>query len=142
MRSGDLYAGHRGASWRGLRIKLAMSSPAMNWRSRARPVSGPDANGAYGGSAARSCLPSTHAGEAATSNTLNPVAGTAGSSRGGERAAAFYSLIGTAKLNGLNPERYLRHVLPHIAEHPINRIAELPPWNIPSTHTTTITTNA
>jgi transposase len=55
----------------------------------------------------------------------------AGSDAGGERAAALYSLIGTAKLNGLNPEAYLRYVLEHIAEHPINRIDELLPWNIP-----------
>jgi len=66
----------------------------------------------------------------------------AGSNRGGERAAAIYSLLGTAKLNGTNPERYLRYVLTHIADHPINRIAELLPWNIPSTHTTGITTDA
>ncbi|MBB5059620.1 hypothetical protein HDF16_004346 [Granulicella aggregans] len=49
----------------------------------------------------------------------------AGSNRGGERAPAFYSLIGSAKLNGLNPEIYLRHVLTRIGDHPINRIAEL-----------------
>jgi transposase len=54
----------------------------------------------------------------------------AGSDAGGERAAAFYSLIGTAKLNGLDPEAYLREVLTRIAGHPINRIAELLPWNI------------
>ena len=54
----------------------------------------------------------------------------AGSDAGGERAAAIYSLIGTAKLNGLDPEAYLRHVLGCIAEHPINRIAELLPWNV------------
>jgi transposase len=54
----------------------------------------------------------------------------AGSDRGGERAAAIYSLIGTAKLNGLDPEAYLRNVLSRIADHPINRIAELLPWNL------------
>jgi len=54
----------------------------------------------------------------------------AGSDSGGERAAAIYSLIGSAKLNGLDPEAYLRDVLPRIADHPINRIAELLPWNV------------
>lgn len=54
----------------------------------------------------------------------------AGSDAGGERAAAIYSLIGTAKLIGLNPEAYLTYVFEHIAEHPINRIAELLPWNL------------
>ena len=53
----------------------------------------------------------------------------AGSDAGGERAAAIYSLIGTAKLNGVDPEGYLRNVLSRIAEHPINRIEELLPWN-------------
>jgi transposase len=52
----------------------------------------------------------------------------AGSDIGGERAAAFYSLIGTAKLNGIDPERYLTEVLARIADHPINRIEELLPW--------------
>ena len=50
----------------------------------------------------------------------------------GERAAAFYSLLGTAKLNGMDPEGYLRTVLERIAEHPINRIDELLPWNLAS----------
>jgi transposase len=54
----------------------------------------------------------------------------AGSDAGGERAAALYSLIGSAKLNGLDPEAYLRHILTRIADHPINRITELLPWNV------------
>ena len=54
----------------------------------------------------------------------------AGSDAGGERAAILYSLIGTAKLNGLDPESYLRQVLSRIADHPINRIDELLPWNL------------
>jgi hypothetical protein len=56
----------------------------------------------------------------------------AGSDAGGERAAAIYSLIGSAKLNGLDPEAYLRDVLTRIADYPINRIQELLPWNISS----------
>ncbi len=60
----------------------------------------------------------------------------AGSNAGGERAAAIYSLLGTAKLNGQDPELYLHHVLERIADYPINRIAELLPWNVElPTHT-------
>lgn len=54
----------------------------------------------------------------------------AGSDAGGECAAILYSLIGTAKLNGLDPEGYPRDVLAHIADHPINRIEELLPWHM------------
>jgi len=54
----------------------------------------------------------------------------AGSDAGGERAAAIYSLIGSAKLNGLDPEEYLREVLTRIADHPITHIEELLPWQI------------
>ena len=53
----------------------------------------------------------------------------AGADSGGERAAAMYSLLETAKLNGLDPEAYLRDVLERIADHPISRIGELLPWN-------------
>ncbi|WP_232444535.1 transposase domain-containing protein [Burkholderia ubonensis] len=53
-----------------------------------------------------------------------------GSDSGGERAAAMYSLIGTCKLNGINPRAYLEYVLTHIADHKITRIDELLPWNV------------
>jgi transposase len=62
----------------------------------------------------------------------------AGSNAGGDRAAAMYTLIGTAKLNGIDPEAYLSHVLARIADHPINRIQELLPWNVGLHHTTDI----
>ena len=54
----------------------------------------------------------------------------AGSDAGGERAAMMYSLINTAKLNGVEPEAYLTHVLSVIADHPVNRVDELLPWNV------------
>jgi len=53
-----------------------------------------------------------------------------GSDAGGARAATMYSLLGTAKLNGLNPETYLAYVFEHIADHPVNRVDELLPWNV------------
>ena len=54
----------------------------------------------------------------------------AGSDAGGERAANIYTLIATARLNDIDPYGYLRNVLERIAEHPINRIDQLLPWNI------------
>ena len=59
----------------------------------------------------------------------------AGSDAGGERAAAIYSLVGSAKLNDLNPQAYLTHVLERIADYPINRVDELLPWNVSLTLT-------
>ena len=53
----------------------------------------------------------------------------AGSDLGAERAAVFYTLIETAKLNRLDPEAYLRDVLTRIADHPAKRLVDLLPWN-------------
>jgi transposase len=53
----------------------------------------------------------------------------AGSDTGGVRAAAFYTIIRTAVLNGIEPEAYLTDVITRIGSHPINRLAELLPWN-------------
>lgn len=53
-----------------------------------------------------------------------------GADSGGERAAAMYSLIVSAKLNGIDPQAYLHHVLTHIADYQVNRIADLLPWNV------------
>jgi transposase len=54
----------------------------------------------------------------------------AGSDDGGERAAAIYTLLGTAQLNAVDPEAYLRLLLERLPDHPINRIEELLPWRI------------
>jgi hypothetical protein len=53
-----------------------------------------------------------------------------GSDSGGERAAIIYSLIESCKLNHIDPQRYLHYVLERIADHPINRIEDLLPWNV------------
>ena len=53
----------------------------------------------------------------------------AGSDRGGERAAAIYTLIATAKLNDLDPQAWLADVLRRINDHPASRLDELLPWN-------------
>jgi transposase len=53
----------------------------------------------------------------------------AGSDRGGQRAAAMYSIIVTAKMNDVDPQAWLADVLARIAEHPANRLDELLPWN-------------
>ncbi|SMX56448.1 Putative transposase (fragment) [Bradyrhizobium sp. ORS 285] len=51
-----------------------------------------------------------------------------GSDRGGRRAAAGYSLIVTAKMNGIDPQAWLADVLARIAAHPAHRLDELLPW--------------
>jgi transposase len=53
----------------------------------------------------------------------------AGSDRGGERAAAMYSLIVTAKMNDVDPQAWLADVLARIADHPAQKLHELLPWN-------------
>lgn len=59
----------------------------------------------------------------------------AGSDGGGQSAAVIYSLIGTARLNDIEPFAYLHTVFERIADHPINRIDELLPWHLmPAEH--------
>lgn len=53
-----------------------------------------------------------------------------GSGKGGESAAVLYSLIGTCKLNGVEPESWLRDVIDKIGDWPSNRVHELLPWNL------------
>ncbi len=64
-----------------------------------------------------------------------------GSERGGKSAAIAYTLIETAKLNGVDPQAWLTDVLARIADHKINRIDELLPWNIISGTEPTKSTN-
>jgi transposase len=52
-----------------------------------------------------------------------------GSHRGGRRAASMYSLIVTAKMNGIDPQAWLTDVLARISSHPVHRLDELLPWN-------------
>src|SRR5437016_10009457 len=53
-----------------------------------------------------------------------------GSDSGGERAAIIYSLVETCKLNKIDPHSYLQYVIERIADHPINKIDQLLPWNV------------
>ena len=53
----------------------------------------------------------------------------AGSERGGQRAAAIYTLIGTAKLNDIDPQAWLADVISRINDMPVSRLHELLPWN-------------
>ena len=49
---------------------------------------------------------------------------------GSERGALLYGLIGTCRLNDIDPEAYLRHILDILPEWPSNRVNELLPWNV------------
>lgn len=53
----------------------------------------------------------------------------AGSDRGGQRAAAMYSLMVTARLNDIDPRAWLADVLGRIGDHPASRLDELLPWH-------------
>ena len=52
-----------------------------------------------------------------------------GSDEGGARAAVFYTLIATAKLNDVDPEAWLADVVERIGDHPISRLDEFLPWD-------------
>ena len=52
-----------------------------------------------------------------------------GSDGGGKSAAVAYTLIGTAKLNGVDPQAWLTNILGRIADHKITRLSELMPWS-------------
>lgn len=54
----------------------------------------------------------------------------AGSDSGGEHAAVLYSLIGTCRLNNVEPEKWLRYVIEHIQDWPANRVRELLLWKV------------
>ncbi len=53
-----------------------------------------------------------------------------GSDHGSERGAQLYSLIGTCRLNGIDPEAYFRYILSVLPEWPSNKVADLLPWNV------------
>lgn len=53
----------------------------------------------------------------------------AGSERGGQRAAVMYSLIGSAKLNGIDPQAWLADVIARISDMPVSQLPELLPWH-------------
>ncbi|MGU0015585.1 transposase domain-containing protein [Escherichia coli] len=56
----------------------------------------------------------------------------AGSDSGGEHAAVLYSLIGTCRLNNVEPEKWLRYVIEHIQDWPANRVRNILPWKVDS----------
>ncbi|PAX06317.1 IS66 family transposase [Sphingomonas lenta] len=58
----------------------------------------------------------------------------AGSDQGGHRAASIYSLVETAKLNGVDPQAWLADTIARISDHPARRVAELLPWNYRTEH--------
>ena len=54
----------------------------------------------------------------------------AGSDSGGEHAVVLYSLIGTCRLNNVEPEKWLRYVIEHLQDWPANRVRDLLPWKV------------